>query len=298
MPRVSGSSLRARGLRVLLNAHRQWWMVVWFDVNSEPAEWLLRCNPHATIDHCSVRLCGPMPSSPGIDRVSSVPYDTEQWSTMMLSDADEMVIASLRSVGDHDAAPHAQEPDDRVVAGDRELAAADADAAAGRGLARDREVGLRDAEIVRRQRDPAADVEHDRAVAAPTRSRAASPRRNRPASSRGRRRRRARPSRCGRSPPRPGTRPPVRARRPSRAAGSGAGAGAAARRARRARPRPSCRPPRRRARPRLRPRRRSPTRPAAPPPAAPPRPPAPVVPAVPLAPAAALPAPPVAPARL
>ena len=63
-------------------------MVVWFDVNSEPAEWLLRCSPHATIDHCNVRLCGPMPSSPGIDRFSSVPNDTEQWSTITLSDAE------------------------------------------------------------------------------------------------------------------------------------------------------------------------------------------------------------------
>ena len=96
--------------------------------------------PTTTIDHCRVRLCGPMPSSPGIDSVSSVPNDTEHVidddGFGRRRDRHRVVAIGRRA----DAAAHAQEADDDVAPADRELAAADADAAARRGLTGDGDV--------------------------------------------------------------------------------------------------------------------------------------------------------------
>jgi hypothetical protein len=66
--------------------------------------------------------------------------------------------------GRDDPAAHAQEAQDDVIASDRQLGPANPDASTGRGLPRDREVVGCDAQVTR-ERDPAAHLEHDRAVA-------------------------------------------------------------------------------------------------------------------------------------
>ena len=90
--------------------------------------------------HCSVRLWGPMAL---VARHRQRLVGAESHRAVIDDDvvgADVMVIASSRVVVRQYAAPHAQEAHDDVAPADRELAAAYADAAAGRGLARDRDV--------------------------------------------------------------------------------------------------------------------------------------------------------------